>query len=142
MSWNTCLLLVKPCSSEVSGSKISSFFFSVTLRKNYLPLISTNAAWSFGWSVLCETHCLLTLLLVGRLNQFSLCVPVCVALWHALVVIISGRCFKKTTKVREKRVFPVVSESQKPWQFMLEWLISKWCSSGETEVLKQKWWTR
>lgn len=68
---------MKPCSSEVSGSKISSSFFFVTFRKNYLPLISTNAAWSFGWSVLCETHCLLTLLLVGRLNQFCVCVCVC-----------------------------------------------------------------
>lgn len=35
MSWNICLVLMKPGSSEISGSKVSSsfFFFLVTSRK-------------------------------------------------------------------------------------------------------------
>lgn len=104
MSWNICFLLMKPCSCEVSGSKISSGVFFVIFRKNYLPLISTNAAWSFGWSVLCETHCLLTLLLVGRLNQFSVCVCV-----YCTLTCSSGddfrKRFRKNTKVRKKVFF-------------------------------------
>lgn len=146
MSWNICLLLMKPCSSEVSGSKISSGFF-VIFRKNYLPLISTNAAWSFGWSVLCETHCLLTLLLVGRLNQFSVCVCVCIALWHAPVVIISGRGLEKTPKSGKKKCFSshlTVSEALVVHAEVIEMLlIPKGCSyflwngSPETEMVDE-----
>lgn len=146
MSWNICFLLMKPCSCEVSGSKISSGVFFVIFRKNYLPLISTNAAWSFGWSVLCETHCLLTLLLVGRLNQFSVCVCV-----YCTLTCSSGddfrKRFRKNTKVRKKKCFSshlTVSEALIVHAEVIEMiLIPKGCSyflwngSPETEMVNK-----
>lgn len=47
--------------------------------------------------ICCEVRCLLTLLFVGRLNQFSVCMCVYVynALWHTLVSVISRGGLKK-----------------------------------------------
>lgn len=95
-----------------------------------------------------EAHCLLTLLFVGRLNQFCVCVCVYCTLMCFNGSYFKKRLFKKKkNRKEENNGFLVTSQSLKPCQFLLEWLrrfssLNDVSTSCEMGALKQRWWTR
>lgn len=91
-----------------------------------------------------EAHCLLTLLFVGRLNQFCVCVCVYCTLMCFNGSYFKKRLFKKKkNRKEENNGFLVTSQSLKPCQFLLEWLrrfssLNDVSTSCEMEALKQR----
>lgn len=141
---------MKPCLSEVSGSKISSFFFYFyNFQKKLFTTHKYKCSLKFWLECVMWDTLSFNTVTCGKIELVlfvCVCVHVCVC---CTLTCSSGdylrKWFKKSTKVRKKSVFPVITESQKPWHFMLEWL--RWflslkdvLTSCETEALKEKWW--
>lgn len=145
MSWNTCLLLMKPYSSEVSGSKISSFCFC-NFQKKLFTTHKYKCSLKFWLECVMWGTLSFNTVICGKIESVSVCVCVYVCVYILHFDMLQWWLFQEEVFWKKKCLLGhlAVSEALAVHAGVIEKvLIPKWCSyflwnrSPETEVVDQ-----